>query len=510
MKRRLRGVSLGEVLALGRRDPADENEPFNMAYLAIRGSGAINAVSRLHGSVSRSIFSDLFPRWPKVEVPVGHVTNGVHTPTWDSVFAKRLWVAACGKEPWVGTMEDLSEIIRAMPDDLMWGLRTSNRKALVEYLRERLVRQYAAAGESPEDIKRSQTAFDPDALTLGFARRFATYKRPTLLLHDPERLARVLTNPHFPVQLVIAGKAHPADEPGKAMIRQWIQFVKRPDVHGRVVFVADYDMMVAAHLVQGVDVWINTPRRPWEASGTSGMKVLVNGGLNLSELDGWWAEAYTPEVGWAIGDGNEHGDDPGWDAAEAESLYELLEHEVIPAFYRRNKKGIPTAWVARMRESMARLTPRFSANRTVREYTEMYYLPAAAAYRKREANRGAFAEEIVNWRRTISEHWPTIRFGSLEVGSAGASHKFSVEVYLDEIVRDSLSVQLYAEPTDEGQPEQISMNRGRKLSGAASGYIYTAWVKADRPVSDYTVRIIPSKPEAFIPLEANQIVWHRA
>jgi len=404
VKRRMPGVSLGEVLALGRRDPADESEPFNMAYLAIRGSGAINAVSRLHGSVSRSIFSDLFPRWPKAEVPVGYVTNGVHTPTWDSVYAKRLWTAACGKDPWASTMEDVPQKIRAMPDDLLWGLRNSNRKALLEYLRDRLMRQYAAAGEAAEDVKLSQTVFDPNALTLGFARRFATYKRPTLLLHDPNRLASILTNPHLPVQLVIAGKAHPADEPGKAMIRQWIQFVKRPEVRGRVVFVADYDMMVAEHLVQGVDVWLNTPRRPWEASGTSGMKVLVNGGLNLSELDGWWAEAYVPEVGWAIGDGKEHGDDPAWDAAEAELLYELLEHQVIPAFYTRNEKGIPTGWVARMRESMARLTPRFSANRTVREYTETYYVPAAAAYRKREANGGALAAEIVNWRRDLCDH----------------------------------------------------------------------------------------------------------
>ena len=352
--------------------------------------------------------------------------------------------------------------------------------------------------------------FDPDALTLGFARRFATYKRPTLLLHDPDRLASILTNPHFPVQLVIAGKAHPADEPGKAMIGQWIQFVKRPEVRGRVVFVADYDMMVAEHLVQGVDLWLNTPRRPWEASGTSGMKVLVNGGLNLSELDGWWAEAYTPEVGWAIGDGNEHGDDPAWDAAEAESLYELLEHEVIPAFYTRNEKGIPTRWVARMRESMARLTPRFSANRTVREYTETYYLPAAAAYRRREANAGALAEEIVAWRRNIYKHWATIRFGPLEVSSADGMYEFNVEVYFDAPARDNVGVELYAEPADDGKPERITMSRGTELRGAASGYIYSARFRSGRPSSDYTVRIIPSKPEAFIPLEANPIAWRQA
>ena len=231
--------------------------------------------------------------------------------------------------------------------------------------------------------------FDPKRLTLGFARRFATYKRPNLLLHDPGRLLRLLTNPQRPVQLIIAGKAHPEDQAGQALIQEWIQFIRQPETRSHVIFLSDYDMLLTEHLVQGVDVWINTPRRPWEASGTSGMKVLVNGGLNLSELDGWWAEAYTPEVGWALGDGQEHGDDPAWDAVEADALYDLLEREVIPEFYTRDEQGIPTAWVTRMRESMARLTPRFSTNRTVREYTERHYLPAAAAYRARAADKGA-------------------------------------------------------------------------------------------------------------------------
>ena len=235
-------------------------------------------------------------------------------------------------------------------------------------------------------------------MTLGFARRFATYKRPNLLLHDPERLLRLLTNPQRPVQLILAGKAHPADQAGQALIQEWTHFIRRPEARPHVIFLSDYDMLLTEHLVQGVDVWINTPRRPWEASGTSGMKVLVNGGINLSELDGWWAEAYTPEVGWALGDGQEHGDDPAWDAAEADALYDLLEREVIPEFYTRDENGIPTAWVTRMRESMARLTPRFSANRTVREYTEQHYLPAAAAYRARAADKGAIGRQMVDWR----------------------------------------------------------------------------------------------------------------
>lgn len=228
-------------------------------------------------------------------------------------------------------------------------------------------------------------------MTLGFARRFATYKRPNLLLHDPGRLLRLLTNPQRPVQLIMAGKAHPADQAGQALIQQWMQFIQRPEVCPHVIFLGDYDMHMGEHLVQGVDVWLNTPRRPWEASGTSGMKVLVNGGINLSELDGWWAEAYTPDVGWALGDGQEHADDPAWDAAEAEALFDLLERDIVPEFYTRNEQGIPAAWVNRMRESMAQLTPRFSTNRAVREYTEQHYLRRPQATASGPATKGQSA-----------------------------------------------------------------------------------------------------------------------
>jgi len=503
---RLPGVTISQLLALGRRNPADDREPFNMAYLAIRGSGAVNAVSRLHGVVSREIFADLFPRWPMADVPVGHVTNGVHTPTWDSLYAQRLWRAASRHEhPWSGTLEDVEEGMRTISDDLLWGLRNSNRKELVEYVRERMRLQHDAEVE-PEMAPLS-AAFDPDALTLGFARRFATYKRPTLLLHDPERLARILTNPHLPVQLVIAGKAHPADEPGKAMIRRWIDFVNRPDLCGKVVFIADYDMIVAQHLVQGVDLWFNTPRRPWEASGTSGMKVLVNGGLNFSELDGWWAEAYAPEVGWAIGDGDEHGDDPAWDAAEAESLYRLLEQEVIPLFYHRNEKGLPAKWIARMRESMARLTPRFSANRTVREYTGKYYLPGAAAYRRRAANSGALAEQIIRWRHSLVENWPAISLGPLNIESSEHHHVFSIQVRLNDAARDHVSVELYANPLKTGAPVRISMTIGSKVAGSVDQYVFTGQAPSTRPAAHYSVRVIPCRADALVPLEMDAIAW---
>jgi glycogen phosphorylase len=501
-------IPLDGLLALGRQNGNDRNEPFNMAYLAIRGSGAVNGVSRLHGAVSRRILQPLFPRWPQAEVPIKHITNGVHMPSWDSAEADDLWTTRCGKDRWMGTTESLEEVIRSASDAELWQLRTAGRKSLVAYVRRRLSLQLAASGTSPEELSVVEQIFDADTLTLGFARRFATYKRPNLLLHDPGRLLRILTNAGRPVQLVIAGKAHPADRLGQLMIQEWARFIRRPRTRRHVALLGDYDMMMAEHLVQGVDLWINTPRRPWEASGTSGMKVLVNGGLNLSELDGWWAEAYGPEVGWAIGDGREHGDDPFWDAAEAEALYTLLEREVVPEFYSRNERGIPTAWVARMRESMARLTPFFSANRTVREYAEKNYIPAAEAYRRRCADRGALAIELVQWRHSIERHWSTLRFGEVRVATEQPWHFFHVQVYLDDLDPEAIQVELYAEPVNGGEAICQRMARGEQLV-AARGFSYSARVPASRLATDYTPRLVPFHPAAQVPLEETRILWQR-
>jgi starch phosphorylase len=328
-----------------------------------------------------------------------------------------------------------------------------------------------------------------------------------MLLHDPDRLLRLLSNRERPVQLVLAGKAHPADQPGQNLIEEWIRFTRRPEVQGRVIFLPDYDLLTAEHLVQGVDLWINTPRRPWEASGTSGMKVLVNGGLNLSEMDGWWAEAYGPEVGWALGDGGEHDADPAWDAAEAEALYELLEREVVPAFYTRGARGIPTGWIAKMRASMARLTPRFSANRVVREYTEQYYLPLASAYRTRAAARGELGGQLIAWRQAIAAHWPQARFGALSVEAHGAEQRVTVQVHLGSLAPETVRVELYADPGRDGQPERHSMERAGKV--AEDGFEYVVSIPAPRPLGDYTPRLLPNHPDAAIPLEAPEILWQR-
>jgi starch phosphorylase len=503
------GISLYDLLALGRQNPNDPSEPFNMAYLAVRGSCAVNGVSRLHGQVSRNLFASLFPHWPVDEVPITHITNGVHMPTWDSAEADELWTEACGKDRWLGKTETLEREIRSVSDTRLWQFRIKARQTFVTGIRERLSKQLSASGASTEAIEEAKHIFAPDVLTLGFARRFATYKRPNMLLHDPERLMRLLTNLLRPVQLIMAGKAHPADQAGQDMIHQWIQFTRRPEVRLHVMFISDYNILLSESLVQGADVWINTPRRPWEACGTSGMKVLVNGGINLSELDGWWAEAFTPEVGWALGDVQEHGDDLAWDAREAETLYELLENEVIPEYYARDKQGIPVKWVQRVRDSMAQLTPYFSANRTVREYTEQHYIPAASAYLKRANNKGAIGVNIVDWRDAINQKWVSLRFGEMKIVTDAGQHVFEVQVYLDDLNTESVRVELYANGIESGSPEKVTMKLVRQLVGAIHGYIYRIEIPASRPSSDYTARLIPYFNEVSVPLENNRVLWQK-
>jgi glycogen phosphorylase len=503
------GITLHDLLALGRQDSGNESEPFNMAWLAIRGSGAVNGVSSLHGRVSRHLFEPIFPHWPTESVPVGHVTNGVHMPTWDSSLADELWTEICGKERWLDKADTLTPDIRKVSHARLWRFRTASSAVLVDYARARLSRQMAAAGASPDKVEQAKHLFDGNTMTLGFARRFASYKRPNLLLHDPERLLRLLTNPQRPVQLIMAGKAHPADLEGQALIQQWMHFIRRPEARPHVIFLSDYDMDLTEQLVQGVDVWLNTPRRPWEACGTSGMKVLVNGGINLSELDGWWAEAYTPEVGWALGDGQEHGDDPEWDAHDANALYELLENQVIPEFYSRDDQGIPVAWVNRMRESMAQLTPQFSTNRAVCEYTEKHYLPAAVSYLQRAENKGAMGVEIVNWKHELAQKWNGLRFGEVKVETVGDRHVYEAQVYLDGLNAESVRVELYANGVSGGNAEKIEMQRLHELVGATNGYAYHIEISASRPASDYTLRIIPHREGVAVPLEVPAILWQR-
>jgi starch phosphorylase len=501
------GISVHDLLAMGRQDANNNSELFNMAYLAMRGCGAVNGVSRLHGKVSRNLFEPLFPRWPEAEVPISHVTNGIHVASWDSEAAQNFWVDACGNKIWLGSTENMEKHIRSLPDERLWKFRLDTSRVLINFSRQRLAWEREIAGQPQWRVDEAKSVLNPDAMTIGFARRFATYKRPDLLLYDKQRLLNLFANEERPIQLIFAGKAHPADLPGQALIKEWIDFIVGNKMQHKIVFLSDYDMLLTEQLVQGIDIWLNTPRRPWEACGTSGMKVLVNGGLNVSELDGWWAEAYTPDVGWALGDGKEHGDDPAWDHKEAEDLYNLLEHEVIPEFYTRDQNGFPTKWLNRMRESMALLTPRFSTNRAVREYLQSHYIPAAKNYTERAANNAKLGASIAVWKRKLNEHWSTLGFGELKTRTVDNKFIFDVQFYFNELDPALVCVQLYANGINDAEPFCLEMTRLQSADKGSS--IYSATVPADRDIKDFTVRVIPRFEGAFAPLECANILWQR-
>jgi starch phosphorylase len=502
------GITWPELLALGRREPENPGEPFGMAYLAVRGSARVNAVSRLHGEVSRRLFQGLFPRWPEHEVPVSHVTNGVHVPSWDSADADALWTAAAGKERWRDGPRDLGAALATHTDEQLWSMRARERADVVRVARTRMHRQLAQRGAAADERASVDGLLDPEALTIGFARRFTAYKRPNLLLADPERLTRLLTNPARPLQLVISGKAHPADEEGKRFVADWLRFAARPDVRSRVVFLEDYDMALAKELVEGVDVWLNTPLRPWEASGTSGMKVLVNGGLNLSVLDGWWAEAYEPGNGWALGDGREAAG-AEHDARDAEELYRLLEEEIVPEFYDRDAEGVPRRWLQRVRTSMAALTPRFSSNRMLRQYVEEAYLPAARDFRDRAAEGARLARDLAAWETRLRAGWGGIAFGPVEMEGRDGTLHVRAEVSLGELPRDGVRVELYADAR-EGEPavrEPLAIGDAAPDSSGRCAVAGT--LKTHRAPGEFTLRVVPYHPSAHLPIELPLIAWQR-
>jgi starch phosphorylase len=502
-------VALADIKTLGFDDGRPSGGMFNMANLAARGALLSFGVSRLHGAVSRQIFQPLYPRWPEHEVPFGHVTNGVHVPTWDSAMADTMWTSACGKNRWRHEPADMAERIETVADEALWTLRGNAREALVSGVRRRLTFQLTGRGHPPEIVALGETVLDPNVLTLGFARRFTAYKRPDLLLFDRDRLGRILGDDAHPVQLVLAGKAHPDDETGKQMIQQWIGFAQDPRFRQRVVFLEDYDISLAQELVQGVDVWINTPRRPWEACGTSGMKVVVNGGLNLSTLDGWWEEAYRPELGWAIGDGDRHDDPDVQDRREADELYTLLEQTVAPAFYDRDAAGIPRAWVERMRRSMVELTLQYGASRMMRDYLDKAYLPAAQALRERTAEGAAPAKAMVAWSRRLSHHWPKLHIGEASFTVQNDGYDISAPIYLGEIAVSDVRVEAYAQAAGGGGPEVIALSHDGVIPGAAGGYLYLGRIPGKRSAEDYTVRVVPTYKGVRIPTEMNLLHWQR-
>jgi len=443
------GLSREEFLGLGRQNPANGQESFCMAVLALKLAGHANGVSQLHGEVSRKMWKNLWPELPEDQLPLTSITNGVHTRTWMSNHMASLLVRYLGTR-W---REDPSDHgvwrrIAKIPDAELWRTQLSGREKLVDFARKRLKESLIKVGATSKEISIAEEVLDPEVLTVGFARRFATYKRGTLLLRDLDRLARILNNPEMPVQIIFAGKAHPQDHEGKELIRQIVQVSNQERFRHRIVFIEDYDMEVARHLVQGVDVWLNTPLRPMEASGTSGMKVAFNGGLNLSVLDGWWCEGYQGNNGWAIGKGEVYEDVEYQNQVESRATYDLLEKEIVPHYYDRGPDGVPRGWVATMKASLTSLCPAFSTDRMVQEYAERYYIPSYLQWSRFVADDLALALDLARWKERIFAAWPQVRIEQAEAQSSDAVAVGSVvpiaaRVALGEIGVDEVAVEGY-------------------------------------------------------------------
>ena len=383
---------------------------YSMTVLALRLSAYHNGVSKLHGEVSRAMWQFLWPDTPVTQVPIGHITNGVHSKTWLAEEIRTLYDRFLPSN-WLEEVDDPATwaAVNGIPDDEMWAIHQHCKEQMVDFLRERVRNQYVRHGEGPRRLNTAAHLLNPKALTLGFARRFATYKRAMLIFRDEERLKRILDNPERPVQIIFSGKAHPADEPGKALIQQIYQLSQRPEYEGKIVFIENYDMNVARHLVAGVDVWLNNPRRPHEASGTSGEKAAFNGVPSFSVLDGWWVEGYDGTNGWAIGEAREYKDENTQDEADAISLYTTLEEEIIPLFYAHNEDGLPTGWLEKMKNVIRTCAPQYSMRRMVKDYTTQYYLPAAANTARFTNNNYALAREVAMWKAQIIQRWSTLQ-----------------------------------------------------------------------------------------------------
>ncbi|MBW0146239.1 alpha-glucan family phosphorylase [Marinobacter arenosus] len=505
-----RGLTMDQFMALGSESGghsqrAEDDASVNMALLALNMCGRINGVSDIHRKATQNLLQPYFPRWPGRDIPVEAVTNGIHTPSWDSPESDALWTKACGQERWRQPLESTCPLDN-MPDSDILAMRQAQRRRLVHYLRQRLAAQHCEhmPGNNPEAA--CGLLLDSETLTLGFARRFTEYKRPDLLLTDPDRLLALLNHRDRPLQIVLAGKAHPSDHRGKELIRRWKRFSSLPGAEGKVVFIEDYDLGVATQLIQGVDVWLNCPRYPWEACGTSGMKVLVNGGLNLSQYDGWWAEAWNESVGWAIRPGatfEELSSSNAHDQSDALELYDLLENEIIPEYYATDSHGHPGRWLQRIRCSMNTLTAAYSANRMVREYVDNFYLPMAT---KGEQRTPALARELVALYRDINQMWRRIRFTSMDVQEADGGQRISVEVYLDGIPEQHVAVELVAEASDYGPQETRPMKLKQRQGGSEHSYLFECSVPT-RPEGHYTPRIRLRDERMNLPLENPSVLW---
>ena len=510
------GLSRDQFMAFGRQNPADPNEPLSMAVLAIRLSGATNGVSALHARVSQRMWSGLWPDVPVDDIPITSITNGVHVRGWLSQDMAGLFDAYLGPR-WVSHPADQSvwERVEQIPDAELWRTHERRRERLAGFARRRLRAQLEQRGAPPAERAQAEEVLDPKALTIGFARRFATYKRATLLFADPGRLSRILSDRDRPVQIIFAGKAHPADQDGKDFIRQIVHFARQPEFRQRIVFLEDYDIKVGRYLYQGVDVWLNTPRRPLEASGTSGMKATVNGAINISILDGWWDEAYDGTNGWAIGRGEEYQDTGYQDQIESQALYQILESEVVPMFYARGRDGLPREWIRRMKHAMRTICPVFSAYRMVREYTERLYIPAGQQWERLGADGLARARALAQWQERVRATWKDVAVRAVRADTvtplpAGDARSVEVDVALGVLRPEDVSVSMcsglisgqgdiasprISEMKVVGPPRDGVYSFQGMLSGQAAGR------------NGFRIRVLPSHQDLANPLTLNCITW---
>jgi glycogen phosphorylase len=509
-------IDRNEFLGLGRQNPRDQGEPFCMTVLAIRLANVTNGVSQLHGSVSRRMWKNIWPNLPEAEVPICSITNGVHTRSWLAPEMAQLYDRYLGIQ-WEERPTDHSiwKRVDHIPNGELWRTHERRRERLVAFARHRLREQLKRRGAPPAEIARAEEVLDPDALTLGFARRFATYKRGTLIFRNLERLAAIINDKDRPVQIIFAGKAHPRDHGGKELIAEILHMARRPEFRRRVVFIEDYDINVARFLVQGVDVWVNNPRRPLEASGTSGMKICCNGGLNLSVLDGWWVEGYAQDNGWAIGAGEEYTDLPYQDDVESRAIYDLLEQEIVPQFYTRSSDGLPRGWISLVKRSMSTVCPVFNTNRMVQEYVEKSYWPSSERFARLASDHLRKAMDLAEWRRRLAQGWPQIRVESVNAKGADPMHvgsELNVEarVSLGNFAPDDVDVQLFHGVVDSlgeiPSPSSVAMSHNGPPEGGSWIYHGTIPLRSSGQ-HGFAVRVLPKNHDLSNPFEPGLLVW---
>jgi len=499
------GLAFKVLLALGREDPRDDSEHFCMTVLALKLSRFNNGVSKLHGAVSRKMWNRVWNQYPEEDVPIGAITNGVHVPTWVAQDMATLYDRYLGAN-WREDPDCTRVFAQAhlISDAELWRAHERLRERLVGYVRERLRDQLLARGAKRQELQNAEEVLDPQALTIGFARRFATYKRANLLLQDKERLIKILSDASRPVQFILAGKAHPHDNEGKKIIQDLVQLCTTPPCRFSMVFLEDYDMEIASYLVQGVDVWLNTPRRPLEACGTSGMKAVCNGVLNCSTLDGWWAEAYRPDnsIGWAIGMGEEYEDAGYQDFVESQTLYNILENEIIPTFYDRGHGNLPRNWIRKMKDSICQLAPIFNSHRMVEDYAKIAYEPAIRNYNRLTMDDCQAAKDLAAWRMDMMTKWSNLDIRNVQGTEPDRIHvddsvRVSADIYLNGIRPEDVEVQIYSGRLNyEGK---FAQRETRVMQSAAA--TPDGWHRYEGEIQPteagrfgFTVRILPHHP----------------